>query len=91
MFIVVTYDIKDDKRRANIFKTMKDFGTRVQYSVFECILTEKVLEKMIEELLRYINEEEDSIRIYYLCNGCLKQTQLFGKGKLTEDEDVYII
>ncbi|HHT9125973.1 MAG TPA: CRISPR-associated endonuclease Cas2 [Candidatus Brocadiia bacterium] len=91
MFIVVTYDITDDKRRTNIFKTMKDFGTRVQYSVFECILTEKVLEKMLEELLKYIHKDEDSIRIYTLCGGCLKNTQLFGKSILTEDEDVYIV
>jgi len=39
--IVVAYDIIDDKRRNRVAKTMEDYGTRVQYSVFECVLEEE--------------------------------------------------
>ena len=36
MHYTVAYDITDDKRRNRVAKILKDFGTRIQYSVFEC-------------------------------------------------------
>lgn len=50
MFIVVAYDIIDDKRRNRVAKTMEDYGTRVQYSVFECVLEEEYLTEMVDTL-----------------------------------------
>ena len=38
MFIVVSYDISHTKRRNRLHRALKNFGTRVQYSVFECVL-----------------------------------------------------
>jgi CRISPR-associated protein Cas2 len=38
MFYVVSYDIPEDRKRDRASKTLLDFGARVQYSVFECIL-----------------------------------------------------
>lgn len=35
MFLVVCYDIVEDRRRARLFRQMKDFLPRVQKSVFE--------------------------------------------------------
>ncbi len=38
-FVVVAYDIPDDKRRLKVMNTLLDYGgTRVNYSVFECML-----------------------------------------------------
>jgi len=91
MFIVVSYDIVDDRTRNKISKTMLDFGTRIQYSVFECNLNKAQIKEMVRRLKELLNEEEDSIRIYYLCDQCLKKTDLLGKGELTEDKDIYII
>lgn len=34
-FIVVSYDVVDDRRRTKVMKTLKNFGAHVQYSVFE--------------------------------------------------------
>ena len=39
MQFVVAYDIRQDRRRNKVMNTLKDFGLRVQYSVFECELT----------------------------------------------------
>ena len=91
MFIVVTYDIIDDKRRNRVAKTMEDYGTRVQYSVFECILEEAHLTEMVNTLTGHINHVEDSIRFYILCRGCITSVKMLGKGTLTEDKDVFII
>jgi len=91
MFVVVSYDIVDDRTRYKVFKTLLDYGTRVQRSVFECIVDQRKLEEMITRVSKYLNEQEDTLRVYNLCEGCLKKTEVFGKGHLTEDEDVYII
>ena len=91
MFTIVAYDIKDDKRRNRVAKTMKDYGTRVQYSVFECNMEYKILEEMKDRLSAVIDTEEGNIRIYKLCNACKGSIHVFGSGKVTEDEDVYIV
>ena len=38
VFYVISYDIPDDRRRNQLAKVLKGFGTRVQYSVFEAHL-----------------------------------------------------
>jgi hypothetical protein len=36
---LVCYDICDDKRLREVFKTMRDFGDHLQYSIFDCHFT----------------------------------------------------
>ena len=43
-FVLVCYDIPDDRRRTKVMQTLLDFGRRVQYSVFECDLKAKDLD-----------------------------------------------
>lgn len=91
MFYIVSYDIPDDRKRARVAKTMLDFGTRVQDSVFECIIgNDKLLEKMLEKLSKLVSEE-DSVRIYDLCAQCEKGVKVLGGGNITKDENVFII
>ena len=66
MFVLVTYDTPEEKRRKKFRKICKDYGTWVQYSVYECILTKKQLNKLRKELKSIICETEDSIRYYCL-------------------------
>ncbi|MFV9692093.1 MAG: CRISPR-associated endonuclease Cas2 [Desulfobacteria bacterium] len=66
MFYLVSYDIPDDKRRTKLAKIIKDFGDRVQYSVFECLLDKSLLDKMTDRIDKIIVEKEDSVRIYPL-------------------------
>jgi len=89
MFIVVSYDIADSKKRNSMSSLLLDYGRRVQKSVFECDLDEKKLKLMIEEAIRYINLEEDSLRIYRLCEGCVSKIEPYGQQ--TVKEDVMII
>jgi len=90
MFYIVSYDIPDDRKRNKIAKMLLDFGTRVQYSVFECILDDKLLEKMTSKLGKMISDE-DSVRIYALCARCEGVVRALGKGEVTKDEDVFIL
>jgi len=70
MFYLVSYDISDDKRRTRLAKTLKDFGDRVQYSVFECNLGGNLLDAMIARIEKIIDQKEDSVRIYTICASC---------------------
>ncbi len=90
MFYVVSYDIPDDRKRDRVSKILLDFGARVQYSVFECILDGKLLEKMIAKLSKIISDE-DSVRIYALCAKCEGVAKVLGKGELSKDENVFIL
>ena len=38
---LVAYDIRDDRRLRNIATCMEGYGTRVQYSVFVCDLSDR--------------------------------------------------
>ena len=54
MRVVVSYDISDDKRRRMVAKLLEGYGYRVQYSVFECDLSLKQLQKLRRELKPYV-------------------------------------
>ncbi|MEO0114300.1 MAG: CRISPR-associated endonuclease Cas2 [candidate division WOR-3 bacterium] len=91
MFIAIAYDIKDDRRRNRVLNTLKNFGTWVQYSVFECNLKSEQLDRLRKILASHIKPSQDSIRFYYLCEECQRKVLVLGKGSVSEDEMVYII
>lgn len=90
MFVVVSYDIVDNKRRLKIAEKLEDYGTRVQFSVFECILAELKFKELVDQLIDMI-KNEDSLRFYTICEGCLKKIMVFGSAEITKDQQVYII
>lgn len=91
MLILVSYDIPDDRRRTRLAHVLKDFGERVQYSVFECLLKEEQLDRLRARLAALIEPAEDSVRIYRLCAECAARLEIHGLGRLTEDPDIYVL
>ncbi|MFA6011016.1 MAG: CRISPR-associated endonuclease Cas2 [Desulfobacteraceae bacterium] len=91
MFYLVSYDIPDDKRRTRLAKAIKDFGDRVQYSVFECLLDDALFEQMTDRITSIIDMNEDSVRIYRMCGSCEKKIQIIGQGDISRIEEVYIL
>jgi CRISPR-associated protein Cas2 len=85
MFVVVCYDIVDDKKRNSVLKVLKDYGRRIQKSVFECDLDRKHLDRMVEQALKYIDNKEDSLVIYHLCEGCIPKTESYGREIFRDD------
>ncbi len=61
----VVYDITSDTERARVDKTLKNFGFRVQKSVFECRLNKKGREELIGKLDR-LNIKTGFIKVYRL-------------------------
>ena len=62
--VIVSYDISDNKRRRMVAKILEEFGERVQYSVFECILNKTKLGHLKQALSHVTLEGEESIIIY---------------------------
>ena len=92
MLYVVSYDMPDTPRRTKVAKVLMDYGTRVQYSVFECRLDERsLLDKMCRRLDRLIQVKEDNLRIYAVCASCQEVILLKGTARMLEDPDVYIV
>ena len=81
MHYTVAYDITDDKRRNRVSKILKDFGTRVQYSVFECNTDRRAFLRLQNRLEKAIELSEDTITFYHLCATCEKQIKRIGVKK----------
>ena len=45
-FIVVAYDVADDRRRSHVVKLLEKVGVRINFSVFECLLTDTQFTKL---------------------------------------------
>ncbi|HEX4130379.1 MAG TPA: CRISPR-associated endonuclease Cas2 [Pirellulales bacterium] len=58
---LVCYDIRDDKRLRKVFKTMRDFGDHLQYSIFECQFTAIDLARCRHTLGELIKHNEDQV------------------------------
>lgn len=78
-FVVVSYDIPDDRRRARICKLLKDYGRRVQYSVFECQLRPRDFKRLRERLKPLLEPKEDDVRFYRLCAACLPRALVWSR------------
>lgn len=92
MFCIVAYDIEDNKKRIKIAKILKDYGERVQKSVFECNINENMLIRMCKRVEKIINIETDNFRVYKLLEAQKKEVVIIGKKKVIEDDkEVYIV
>ena len=91
MFYVISYDIPDDKRRNQLAKVLKGFGTRVQYSVFEAHLSRTQYAELKRAVTRVINLSEDSVRYYALCVACTGRIEVPAVGDVTSEPETIIV
>ena len=71
MMVLISYDVslKDERgqrRLRRVANACKDFGQRVQYSVFECIVDPAQWTILRQRLIEEIETDRDSLRFYYL-------------------------
>ena len=88
MHVVVAYDIPEDKRRTKIHKILKSYGQWMQFSLFECNLTETQYTKLRNRLSKLIKPEQDSVRFYFLCACCHTKVERIG-GEGVRDETIF--
>lgn len=93
--ILVTYDVntetKAGRRRLRRVATIcKDYGQRVQFSVFECRVEESGYEEIKHRLTKTMNPDEDSLRIYRLPGDRAKAVETYGIDRYISFEDPLI-
>jgi CRISPR-associated protein Cas2 len=90
MHVVVTYDVSEDKRRTKIHKVLKSYGQWMQFSVFECSLSETEYARLRARLSKLIKPEQDSIRFYFLCACCQNKVERIG-GEEVRDDSIFFV
>lgn len=71
MLVLVAYDVKTEtaagrKRLRRVAKACENFGQRVQFSVFECLVDPGQWAALRFKLIDEIDLEQDSLRFYFL-------------------------
>jgi CRISPR-associated protein Cas2 len=97
MNILVTYDIADTESRAGARRlrkvaiVCKDYGQRVQFSVFECEIDEMQFEVFRAKLLKAMDVKVDSLRFYKLMGGRDRAVEAYGVDKYVDFNEPLIL
>ncbi|USK82122.1 CRISPR-associated endonuclease Cas2 [Peribacillus frigoritolerans] len=83
MLVLITYDVSTissggQKRLRKVSKICKNYGQRVQNSVFECIVDATQLATLKIKLANIIEEDHDSLRFYQLGNNYKSKVEHIG-------------
>jgi len=78
--LYVVYDIEEDAVRSRLAKRLAYYGLRrVQYSVFNGIVTLKNKNELLREINELVLGEKDKIHVIDLCEACRKEVIIIGK------------
>ncbi len=96
MMVLITYDIvtkkkSGAKRLRRVAKICKNYGQRVQYSVFECSLEPAQWVDVRQQLISEIKEEEDSLRFYFLGANWKKRIEHIGAKESYDVEGTLVV
>lgn len=96
MMVLITYDVETisetgEKRLRKVAKLCRDYGQRVQNSVFECRLTEAQFVILKNEISSIIDNELDNVRFYLLGNNWNRRIETIGKNNLVDLDEELII
>lgn len=96
MFVLVSYDVKTSelgggRRLRRVAKACKDYGQRVQYSVFECIVDPAQWTVFRQRLIEEIDPAQDSLRFYFLGANWRHKVEHIGAKKAFDQEGPLIV
>lgn len=96
MFVIVSYDVATSedggqRRLRRVARACKDYGQRVQYSVFECIVDPAQWTMLKDRLISEIDPEKDSLRFYYLGSNWKSRVEHVGAKAAVDQEGPLII
>ena len=95
MFVLVSYDVSTidsagQTRLRRVAKACKNYGQRVQFSVFECIVDPAQWTVLKNRLIKEINPERDSLRFYYLGSNWRRRVEHIGAKEGVDQEGTLI-
>jgi CRISPR-associated protein Cas2 len=95
--ILVTYDVAETESKAGarrlrkVATICKDYGQRVQFSVFECDVSEMQFEALRAKLLKVVDVKIDSLRFYKLLGSRDRAVEAYGVDKFVDFNDPLIL
>jgi CRISPR-associated protein Cas2 len=88
VFVLIIYDIIDNKMRLKLSKMLSGYGFRVQKSAFEAVIPKKKYKELLERLPVYVSAD-DSIKVYKIIGK--GQVTSFGRPEEDEQDDIIVI
>ncbi len=83
----VAYDVADDARRVKLANLLKSYGERVQLSVFECYLDEKLLQDLMARARRVLDLGQDALRLYPVEG----RVEVLGAGPIGAEDPAFLV
>ncbi len=94
MLVLVSYDVSIEengqRRLRRVAKACKDYGQRVQYSVFECIVDPAQWAVLRQRLIDEIDPKTDSLRFYFLGSNWKRKIEHIGAKQSVDMEGLLI-
>jgi len=96
MMVLVSYDVctqdrAGTRRLRRIAKVCTNFGQRVQFSVFECIVDPAQWTQMKQQLMEIMEIEKDSLRFYFMGANWKQRVEHFGTKEAIDIEGPLIV
>lgn len=96
MMVLVSYDVSTmdragARRLRRVAKICKNYGQRVQYSVFECLVDPGQWTHMRQQLVSIIDEQQDSLRFYFLGSNWRRRVEHIGAKEGIDQEGPLIV
>jgi CRISPR-associated protein Cas2 len=96
MLVLVSYDVTTidkagQKRLRRVAKTCVNYGQRVQYSVFECMVDPAQWTMLRQKLIDEIDPEQDSLRFYFLGANWKRRVEHVGAKAAYDQEGPLVI
>lgn len=95
MLVLISYDVsienKGQKRLRRVAKTCQNYGQRVQYSVFECVVDPAQWTALRQKLIDEIDPELDSLRFYFLGSNWKRRIEHVGAKESIDFDEPLIL
>lgn len=96
MMVLVTYDVNTEtaigkKRLRLVAKICKNYGQRVQNSVFECLVDPAQFVLLRDGLKKTADLEKDSLRFYFLGANWKKRVEHLGAKDTYDPEGLILL
>lgn len=95
MLVLVSYDVaieeNGQKRLRRVARACQDYGQRVQYSVFECLVDPTQWTLLRQRLIDEIDPAIDSLRFYFLGSNWKRKVEHIGAKRALDMEGVLMI
>ena len=96
MLVVVCYDVstvedEGPRRLRRVAKACKDYGQRVQFSVFECEVDPAQWTVLRQKLIDEIDPEVDSLKFYFLGSNWRRRIEEIGAKKSYDPDGPLIV